>query len=263
MRGLRTIPVMIEMANEMAELCPEALLLNYTNPMAMVPWGIWAGSRWPAANTIGVCHSVRDTHSFLAEIGRRARGADRVPDGGVQPPVLRLRVPRSSERRRPLPRVCARSSRPTPRVSAAASAWRSSGGSATSPPSPASTRASTCRGSCTIPIRWSASAARSTSTSAAATRTSRSGRRLKSSWLDAAEDLEIEPNNELASQFIYRAGDRHADRALRQRAQRRADRRAARPMRASRCRCWWPMARCSRGGSDRSRRSASASTARS
>jgi len=67
MRGLRTIPVMIEMADEMAELCPEGLLLNYTNPMAMVPWGIWAGSRWPAARTIGVCHSVRDTHSFLAE----------------------------------------------------------------------------------------------------------------------------------------------------------------------------------------------------
>jgi alpha-galactosidase len=68
MRGLRTIPVMIEMGNEMAELCPEGLLLNYTNPMAMVPWGIWAGSRWPAARTIGVCHSVRDTHSFLASM---------------------------------------------------------------------------------------------------------------------------------------------------------------------------------------------------
>ena len=68
MRGLRTIPVMIEMGDEMAELCPEGLLLNYTNPMAMVPWGIWAGSRWPAARTIGVCHSVRDTHSFLASM---------------------------------------------------------------------------------------------------------------------------------------------------------------------------------------------------
>ncbi len=68
MRGLRTIPVMIAMGDEMAELCPEGLLLNYTNPMAMVPWGIWAGSRWPAARTIGVCHSVRDTHAFLASL---------------------------------------------------------------------------------------------------------------------------------------------------------------------------------------------------
>ena len=63
-RGLRTIPVMVEMADEMSELCPEGLLLNYTNPMAMVPWGIYAGSRF--TNVVGVCHSVRDTHSFLA-----------------------------------------------------------------------------------------------------------------------------------------------------------------------------------------------------
>ena len=67
MRGLRTVPVMIEMGNEMAGRCPDGLLLNYTNPMAMVPWGIWAGSAWPAERTIGVCHSVRDTHTFLAE----------------------------------------------------------------------------------------------------------------------------------------------------------------------------------------------------
>lgn len=70
MRGLRTIPVMIEMADQMATLCPNGLLLNYTNPMAMVPWGIYAGSAWPAARTIGVCHSVRDTHHFLAETVR-------------------------------------------------------------------------------------------------------------------------------------------------------------------------------------------------
>jgi alpha-galactosidase len=68
MRGLRTIPVMIQMADEMTSLCPDGLLLNYTNPMAMVPWGIWAGSGWPAARTIGVCHSVRDTHAFLARM---------------------------------------------------------------------------------------------------------------------------------------------------------------------------------------------------
>jgi alpha-galactosidase len=64
-RGLRTIPVMVRMANEMAELCPNALLLNYTNPMAMVPWGIYAGSLFDSV--VGVCHSVRDTHRLLAE----------------------------------------------------------------------------------------------------------------------------------------------------------------------------------------------------
>jgi alpha-galactosidase len=64
MRGLRTIPVMAEMGHDMAELCPDGLLLNYTNPMAMVPWGVYAGS--PFSNVVGVCHSVRDTHAFLA-----------------------------------------------------------------------------------------------------------------------------------------------------------------------------------------------------
>jgi alpha-galactosidase len=66
MRGLRTIPVMVEMGDEMSVRCPDGLLLNYTNPMAMVPWGVWSGSAWPASRTIGVCHSVRDTHAFLA-----------------------------------------------------------------------------------------------------------------------------------------------------------------------------------------------------
>jgi alpha-galactosidase len=67
MRGLRTIPVMIEMADDIERLSsPEALLLNYTNPMAMVPWGIWGGSSLAAERVVGVCHSVRDTHTFLA-----------------------------------------------------------------------------------------------------------------------------------------------------------------------------------------------------
>ncbi len=63
-RGLRTIPVMLGIGNDMAELCPDALLLNYTNPVAMLPWSVYAGT--PFANVIGVCHSVRDTHRFLA-----------------------------------------------------------------------------------------------------------------------------------------------------------------------------------------------------
>lgn len=64
MRGLRTIPVCVGIGRDMHELCPNALLLNYTNPMAMVPWGVYAGS--PFTNVVGVCHSVRDTHRFLA-----------------------------------------------------------------------------------------------------------------------------------------------------------------------------------------------------
>ena len=65
MRGLRTIPVMIGIGNDLHERSPDALLLNYTNPMAMVPWGVYAGT--PFTNVVGVCHSVRDTHHLLAE----------------------------------------------------------------------------------------------------------------------------------------------------------------------------------------------------
>ena len=63
-RGLRTIPVAVGIGNDLHELAPHALLLNYTNPMAMVPWAVYEGT--PFANVFGVCHSVRDTHAFLA-----------------------------------------------------------------------------------------------------------------------------------------------------------------------------------------------------
>src|SRR5258708_23426540 len=63
-RGLRTIPVMVGIGNDLHELAPNALLLNYANRMAMVPWAVYAGT--PFANGVGVCHSVRDTHAFLA-----------------------------------------------------------------------------------------------------------------------------------------------------------------------------------------------------
>jgi len=65
-RGLRTIPVMLGIGRDMAELCPQALLLNYTNPMAVLPWAVYEGT--PFTNVVGVCHSVRDTHAHLAKL---------------------------------------------------------------------------------------------------------------------------------------------------------------------------------------------------
>ena len=56
MRGLRTIPVMEDFAHEMEEVCPEALLLNYTNPMAMLTGYI---SRYTGVKMVGLCHSVQ------------------------------------------------------------------------------------------------------------------------------------------------------------------------------------------------------------
>ena len=65
-RGLRTIPVLLAIADDMAEVCPQALLLNYTNPMAMLPWAIWASGR--KTPVVGLCHSVQNTHEQIAEI---------------------------------------------------------------------------------------------------------------------------------------------------------------------------------------------------
>jgi alpha-galactosidase len=65
-RALRTIPVMLEIARDMDELCPDAWLLNYTNPMAMLCWATYAGS--PIQRVVGLCHSVQWTTRGLAEL---------------------------------------------------------------------------------------------------------------------------------------------------------------------------------------------------
>ena len=63
MRGLRTIPVLLEVCRDMEELCPEALLLQYVNPMAMLCWAVAEAS---SIRTVGLCHSVQHTASQLA-----------------------------------------------------------------------------------------------------------------------------------------------------------------------------------------------------
>ena len=57
-RGLRTIPVLVDIANDMKSLCPDALLINYTNPMAMLCWAI---NRATKIRNVGLCHSVQGT----------------------------------------------------------------------------------------------------------------------------------------------------------------------------------------------------------
>lgn len=63
LRAARTLPVMLDIARDMERLCPQALMLNYTNPMAMV-------CRAMAAETsialTGLCHSVQGTAGMLA-----------------------------------------------------------------------------------------------------------------------------------------------------------------------------------------------------
>ena len=62
-RGLRTIPVLIDICRDMESLCPDALLINYANPMAM---NCWAMNRATGIKNVGLCHSVQGTARQLA-----------------------------------------------------------------------------------------------------------------------------------------------------------------------------------------------------
>jgi alpha-galactosidase len=63
MRGLRTIPVLLDVCRDMEELCPDALLLQYVNPMAMLCWAV---ARASPIRCVGLCHSVQGTARELA-----------------------------------------------------------------------------------------------------------------------------------------------------------------------------------------------------
>jgi alpha-galactosidase len=62
-RALRTIPVLLELCDEMDELSPDALLLNYVNPMAANCWAVDVATGRPH---VGLCHSVQGTSQMLA-----------------------------------------------------------------------------------------------------------------------------------------------------------------------------------------------------
>jgi len=55
-RTLRTLPVMLDIARDMEEVCPEAWFLNYVNPMAMLTGAML---RYTPIKTVGLCHSVQ------------------------------------------------------------------------------------------------------------------------------------------------------------------------------------------------------------
>ncbi|MBR5279350.1 MAG: alpha-glucosidase/alpha-galactosidase, partial [Clostridia bacterium] len=66
MRTLRTIPVVMDFAKDMQEVCPDALFLNYVNPMAMITGYM---QRYSGINTLGLCHSVQVcTETLLGEL---------------------------------------------------------------------------------------------------------------------------------------------------------------------------------------------------
>lgn len=67
MRALRTIPVLKDFAEDMEEVCPDALFLNYVNPMAMLTGYML---RYTPIKTVGLCHSVQGcTKDLLTQLG--------------------------------------------------------------------------------------------------------------------------------------------------------------------------------------------------
>jgi alpha-galactosidase len=62
-RSLRTIPVLLDLCDDMDELAPDALLLNYVNPMAANCWAVDVATGRPH---VGLCHSVQGTSALLA-----------------------------------------------------------------------------------------------------------------------------------------------------------------------------------------------------
>jgi len=94
MRGLRTIPVLLDVCRDMEEACPEALLLNYVNPMAMLCWAVAEAS---PIRTVGLCHSVQYTaRELAADLGIPATELDHHV-AGINHLAFFLRLERAGE----------------------------------------------------------------------------------------------------------------------------------------------------------------------
>ena len=74
-RGLRTIPVLVDLARDMTDVCPDAWLLSYTDPLVMTLWAVREATG--LRKVAGLCHAVRETHAALADlVGREASEID-------------------------------------------------------------------------------------------------------------------------------------------------------------------------------------------
>ena len=62
--GLKNASAILDICHDMEELCPNALLMNYTNPMAIICWSVYEGTK---VNVVGLCHSVQGTAYTLSK----------------------------------------------------------------------------------------------------------------------------------------------------------------------------------------------------
>jgi alpha-galactosidase len=64
MAGLRHLPIMLGICHDMEELCPDAWLLNYTDPLPPIEWAMTDYTR---IKNVGLCHSIQNTSAELAK----------------------------------------------------------------------------------------------------------------------------------------------------------------------------------------------------
>ena len=64
MRGIRTVPHLWSICEDMTEVCPDAVMMQYVNPMAINTWAI--AKKYPHIKQVGLCHSVQGTAKELA-----------------------------------------------------------------------------------------------------------------------------------------------------------------------------------------------------
>ena len=81
MRGLRTVPVLWGICEDMLQACPQAIMLQYVNPMAINTWAISA--KYPTIRQVGLCHSVQGTAEELARDLDIPIGEIRYRAGGI------------------------------------------------------------------------------------------------------------------------------------------------------------------------------------
>lgn len=90
MRGLRTVPHLWTVAEDMAAVCPDALLMQYVNPMAINTWAL--AERFPQIKQVGLCHSVQNTVQELAHDLDMAEADIRYMVAGVNHVAFFLRL---------------------------------------------------------------------------------------------------------------------------------------------------------------------------
>ena len=79
-RNLRTLPVVVEIARDMERLCPDAILLNFTNPMSCVTGAV---ARYTPITCWGLCHSADELFNYFARVFGVKKSDIKMEQGGV------------------------------------------------------------------------------------------------------------------------------------------------------------------------------------